>query len=306
MNHLATKEFVMDVTGSDGTHTLKDIENAIGAMANDDGNISKKDLSKALSSVGISLSKESLRTLFTHFDRYDDGVIDYKEFVRFSSSRPSKSGVLVGQFRRALWKTDPVTAFNVMDSNGDNHISKREFVKGVRKMGIRNVTDQDIDMLMHQFSVKGSEGIDLRAFIDFAADAQREADSRLGTAEEALRNIVAKAASKGLDMAQTFKAFDANGDGKISKKEFQNAVAKLGKSLDFSLTPKELDQLFARFAGSKRAKYIKYHDFVDYFNSTTETDEAEKENLRRWKDKTKRCKTSARTYIASPCSPRHA
>ena len=60
-------------------------------------------------------------------------------------------------------------------------------------MGIRNISDKDIDVLMHHFALKGSDGIDLRAFIDFAADAQREADDRLGSAEEALKNIVAKA-----------------------------------------------------------------------------------------------------------------
>ena len=32
---------------------------------------------------------------------------------------------------------------------------------------------------------------------------------------------------------------------------------------------------------------FKYHDFVDYFTSSAEIDEAEKENLRRWKEKTK-------------------
>eukprot|EP00944_MAST-04C_sp_MAST-4C-sp1_P001866 g1866.t1 len=281
------KVLVMDVTGSGGRHTLDDIENAIAAMAGADDTISKKDLNKGLTGVGIEISKKSLDTLFSHFDRYGDGVIDYKEFVRFSSSRPSKTGMLVSQFRRALWKTDPVTAFNFMDTNGDHRISRSEFAKGVRKMGIRNILDKDIDVLMHHFALKGSDGIDLRAFIDFAADAQREADDRLGSAEEALKNIVAKAATKGVGMKQSFKAFDSNGDGKISRKEFEEAVTKLGQALDFSLTPKELGQLFDRFSGNKRAKYIKYHDFVDYFTSSAEIDEAEKENLRRWKEKTK-------------------
>ena len=57
-------------------------------------------------------------------------------------------------------------------------------------------------------------------------------------------------------MKQSFKAFDSNGDGKISRKEFEEAVTKLGQALDFSLTPKEMGQLFARFSGNKRAKYI--------------------------------------------------
>ena len=88
------KMLVMDVTGSGGRHTLDDIENAIAAMASADDTISKKDLNKALISVGIDISKQSLDTLFSHFDRYRDGVIDYKEFVRFSSSCPIKAGML--------------------------------------------------------------------------------------------------------------------------------------------------------------------------------------------------------------------
>ena len=58
------KELVMDVTGSGGRHTLDDIENAIAAMASSDDTISKKDLNKALTSVGIDISKQSLDTLF--------------------------------------------------------------------------------------------------------------------------------------------------------------------------------------------------------------------------------------------------
>ena len=58
------KVLVMDVTTSGERHTLDDIENAIAEMASSDDTISKKDLNKALTSVGIDISKQSLDTLF--------------------------------------------------------------------------------------------------------------------------------------------------------------------------------------------------------------------------------------------------
>ena len=58
------KELVMDVTGSGGRHTLDDIENAIAAMAGADDTISKKDLNKGLTSVGIEISKNLRYTIF--------------------------------------------------------------------------------------------------------------------------------------------------------------------------------------------------------------------------------------------------
>ena len=127
------KELVMDVTGSSGRHTWTISKTQLQQWLVLTIPFHKKDLNKGLTSVGIEISKKSLDTLFSHFDRYGDGVIDYKEFVRFSSSRPSKTGMLVSQFRRALWKTDPVTAFNFMDTNGDHRISRSEFAKGVEK-----------------------------------------------------------------------------------------------------------------------------------------------------------------------------
>ena len=120
-----------------------------------------------------------------------------------------------------------------MDTNGDHRISRSEFAKGVRKWASAIFWTKTLTSNA-PFRSKRIRWNRFKTFIDFAADVQREADDRLGS-QRSSKNIVVTA-TKGVDMKQSFKAFDSNGDGKISRKEFEEAVTKLGQALTSAYT----------------------------------------------------------------------
>ena len=282
------RDRVREVTVSN-MRTLEDIESAVARFDHGNGKITRAELNKGLRAVDIDLSKESLKVLFHHFDRRGDGKIKYKEFVSFATLKPSKGGQIIRKLRSALWKVDPATAFNIMDKDHDGKISPNEFKAGVERMGLKGLSSEEIDELMGHFMLSNKESIDLRAFIDFAADAQRSVDDRLGGAEKALRELVEKAQAKGINIQQSFKAFDKNNDGIISKSEFEKTMGQLSEALGITLTPKETSQLFARFSGSRRATFVEYDAFVSYMmNDSTAKEEAASSESKReeWRKKT--------------------
>ena len=184
--------------------------------------------------------------------------------MRFAVYSPSPLSGLIDQLRHNIWSISPEKAFENIDEDKDGIISPEEFKKGLDRLGLSGLSLEQVKGIANAFGADKKGNIRVEHFIDFASDAQGATKSHLQVIQDNLKELVKKAAKKGVGLEESFKHFDKNNDGKISKREFKTAMNQLASAIGGRLTPKEMRKLFYMF-DSENEGSINYGSFFDFF-----------------------------------------
>ena len=161
--------------------------------------------------------------------------------------------------------------FKKIDKDGNGRISVKEFQRIFEDdMGLR-VSKSEVRDLMDRLDEDGDGFVD---YGEFVAAALGDADSRTKEAKKEGRKIIAKAvhvewltdklrkkiqeSHNRKDLEEVFEEFDKDDSGKISRREFKEAIADNG----IRLTGSEIDAIFEKL--DKNGDHeISYREFCD-------------------------------------------
>ncbi|KAI9471764.1 calmodulin 3 [Coemansia mojavensis] len=134
-------------------------------------------------------------------------------------------------------------AFELFDKNGDGTISATELAEVMKQMN-QNPTQQEINDMIGEVDEDGNGTIEFEEFVTMMTRHQSS------TKEED-------------DLAMSFKMFDKNGDGSISKDELREVMASLGENL----SEKEIDDMLAE-ADVNNDNVISFEEFKNMMSQT--------------------------------------
>jgi Ca2+-binding EF-hand superfamily protein len=152
-------------------------------------------------------------------------------------------------------------AFELFDKNGDGLVSARELQKSARLLGV-NLSDAETQAVVHYLDRNGHHKgqIEYEELFQFAQSGSTKLDIKLDDVEDKIRTVVhdlASSSSGDFDLKKAFAAFDANGDGKISRHEFRDALRKM----KIPIRPVEFSALARRY-DKTGSGHIDYQEFV--------------------------------------------
>ncbi|KAH8072252.1 Ca2-binding protein [Aureococcus anophagefferens] len=240
------------------------------------GRVDAADLADGLRALKLKLSGEQERDLFAAMDLDGDGWVEYRSSWSSSgpvprvpgaearpAARPTRPGPpalrsaidrLAGAPRRA----DYARVFDDFDADGSGKLEPREFKRALKALGFEDLGADDVRDAVAAFDGDGDGKVDFREFVAFATGGGREDEERTNRVERALRKELERlGGSKKLRRA--FEDMDANGSGKLSRRELGRALDDLGFRLDRA----DVDALMARFDRDGDGK-VSWKEFVAF------------------------------------------
>lgn len=272
---LATSDAHSKVTetprGSKVRTSTLDLNKAFAVFdANGDGKISRKEFRGALKKMGLNkISPKEFHALCRRYDSSGDGsaaFISYEDFIKRVQYTKADIDTLAGKLRSRVlenakrgishWET-----FRKLDTNGDGFVSKKEFRDAMAKIELK-MSEGELRALMQRFGGKNGGRIKFEDFCRFLAP--RNAD--LSYLERRLRQRLREMARirgglRTIDMRAPFTELDVMGRGRVSKRDFEAALGRIGLLVE----PEEMNVLFARFDtdGDGMINYEEFSKFID-------------------------------------------
>ena len=240
---------------------------------NGTGRVSKQDFEAGIRKLNIrGVTERDIGSMISTMDVDRNGYMDYREFVRhFAGDNTDALRKITMQIRDLLEKHNEslMTAFRAFDRDRDGIISAREFRLGLRELGVKLSANQ-IDDIMRQLDVDEDGYIDYHDFLrHFGGSPGIGGKGGKGGAKklkEAVFNELRAVLKKhNADLETAFRAFDTNGDGKLSRTEFENGL----KQLNVDLTPNLVADVM-REVDVDHSGFIDYKEFVKQFHQVLE------------------------------------
>jgi calmodulin len=137
-------------------------------------------------------------------------------------------------------------AFDLFDRNGDGYISVQELATVFQSLG-QSLTTAELQLLLQDIDTDGDGRIDFSEFVTMMM-----ANNKPEKPQEDHANS---------ELTETFRIFDRNGDGKISRAELKQALQNLGQ------TPNDHELgLMMRAADLNGDGYIDFAEFCQLFS----------------------------------------
>uniref|UniRef100_A0A7S3NNZ0 EF-hand domain-containing protein n=1 Tax=Aureoumbra lagunensis TaxID=44058 RepID=A0A7S3NNZ0_9STRA len=130
-------------------------------------------------------------------------------------------------------------AFRDLDRDGSGRLNRREFRRALESFNL-NLSSADLTQIIDHFDSDGDGHISYREFVKFADANLEDVVSKIEDAVRAEIKRIAKHSSSAF--ASVFRAFDENGSGIINRQEFKRGLEKLGFELDESLLQGLIDR----------------------------------------------------------------
>ena len=211
-------------------NSFRNIQEIVAAFkrfdSNCDGALSQQEFVNGMKSSHINLSTAEVKAIFTLADVNQDGEINFIEFV--SALFPVASDGL-SKLRNALKTVSNVRdAFRKFDTDNDGEISYQEL-----KNGMNSVCKLSEGEVTAVFAIGDVDSDGKISFSEFARMVLPSADEKLC--------LLKKSLGSASNVEASFKKFDVNKDGKISKEELSKGL----KSSGLKFTDAEVDVIFA-------------------------------------------------------------
>jgi len=175
---------------------------------NKDGKISPNELSGGLRSCGLKFNDQEVMTVFAIADLDGDGEIcldEFKELLGVNGAGEHSSQPL--SFKSI---NDVKTAFRRFDVNSDGHLDRNEFRQMLRATGN---SDAESDLLFKQADIDGDGKVDYQELIKHMFPASAQA---LQKVQKTFKNLN--------EVKSSFRKFDADGDGHITRDELKKVL----------------------------------------------------------------------------------
>ena len=214
-------------SGSSGAQiqfrSIDELKNAFRRFdVNSDGHLDRNEFRQLVSSIS-SGSDADIDTLFKKGDVDNDGKIDYQELIRLMFPQSAVTLQKLQQSFKSL--NDVKSAFKRFDADGDGHITKSEL-----QQVMNGFSAGEVESIFALGDKDSSGGIDYQEFIALMLPNAPATISKLAMSFRSVSNI-----------KESFKKFDANGDGAISRAELKNAMKISDNELDIVFALGDLD-----------------------------------------------------------------
>ncbi|GMI17593.1 hypothetical protein TrLO_g1871, partial [Triparma laevis f. longispina] len=267
------------------------------ADAEGNGYMSSSDFYSLCKRVGVKLSKSEFKNLTKPLDKDSEGGMSYIEILS-ALLKAYKSGGSGGG--RAFLGDEREIAEKILDAMGENPGTRRKWltklrkhffgldkfrngtmpgpklVRVLRELGVRLSRSEEGRLLELLPTVDEEDGgdhgdasgsVSYRELLRFCASNAGKWYEQDVDLAETLRNALRDKMRKKsfvANLKKMFEEFDENGDGVVSKKEFEKSCKKLGLRLESSDLKKLMDILDLDGSGQ-----ISYQEFVAFFNNSS-------------------------------------
>lgn len=153
----------------------------------------------------------------------------------------------------------PTQVFEMMDTNKDGKIAKREFEIALNSMHIP-VTRTELDILFMFMDLDGSDIIEYKEFIK---KLKRSGVKMRNNEEELVFKVYEAITKANLTLKQAFDIFDKDGDNLISKKDMTDTFA----AMNFGLDTRVIEGFYA-MADINGDGSINFDEFYRLFETT--------------------------------------
>merc|ERR1719438_269658 len=209
--------------GSLQFRSIDEVKNAFRRFdVNSDGHLDRNEFRQLVSSI-TSGSDAEIDTLFKKGDIDNDGKIDYQELIRLMFPQSAVTLQKLQQSFRSL--NDVKAAFKRFDADGDGHITKSEL-----QQVMNGFSASEVESIFALGDKDSSGGIDYQEFIALMLPNAPATISKLAMSFRSVSNV-----------KESFKKFDANGDGAISRSELKNGMKVSDAELDIVFALGDLD-----------------------------------------------------------------
>lgn len=198
--------------------SVDEVKNAFKKFdLNNDGHLDRNEFKQLVQACGGG-SDQEVDALFKKGDTDGDGKLDYQELIKLLFPQSSQALQKLQKSFNNL--NDIKSAFKKFDADGDGHVSKQEL-----QQVMKGFSAEEVEAIFNLGDKDQSGGIDYQEFIRLMLPGSAGTIAKLSQSFRSITNI-----------KESFKKFDANGDGQISRNELK-ASMKLGDA--------ELDVVFA-------------------------------------------------------------
>ena len=251
---------------------------------NSSGRVSTQDFMAGMRKLNVrGVTERDITSMISSMDTDRNGYVDYREFVRqFAGDNINALRRITTQIRDLLEKNNDslMTAFRAFDRDRDGIVTGREFRAGMRELG-QKLSANQMDDVMRQLDVDEDGYIDYHDFLRHfggnpALGGAKKQSTGKKLKESVFNELRAVLKKHGADLATAFKAFDTNGDGKLSRREFEDGL----KQLNVDLTPNLVADVM-REVDSDGSGFIDYREFVKQFHQVMEGSMGANEDLKR-------------------------
>mmetsp|Transcript_75561 Transcript_75561/g.161934 ORF Transcript_75561/g.161934 Transcript_75561/m.161934 type:complete len:239 (-) Transcript_75561:85-801(-) len=181
--------------------------------------------------------------------------------------------ILLVRFRQVMKKSfkNPKVAFDMLDKNGDNEVSKEEWMSTLMVVGEKVKWDKDTMIMMmiwgeNFFDEMDTNGNGMLTFKEFRDNLMKKLDPCQGLSN--LAHFKATMRQSFENPKDAFDMLDVNGDGSVSKEEWLKTLSSVGRSVDWDQHTLQLmedfgaaffDQLDTNLNGELSFKEFKYN-----------------------------------------------
>lgn len=122
---------------------------------NGDNKITLDEFGDVIKNLGLSTSKDQLKTLMKEIDLDGNGEVEFNEFAIWMSIKQSDKNQI---------SMDLENTFKIFDENGDHFITGEELKSVMNRLG-QKLTDEEISLMIKEADTDGDRKVSYKEFV---------------------------------------------------------------------------------------------------------------------------------------------